>query len=118
MRSRSWPPGYVRSPSAKAQARSAASARPLRPTKRRSPSPAGRGEHGEAAGSPLPGGGELERVADAGVEVDALRALARELASATGAVLLYDEMATLELGGETLAADVLELALVTDNYGR
>lgn len=83
-----------------------------------SPSPAGRGEHGEAAGSPLAGGEELERVADAGVEVDALRALARELASAKGAVLLYDEMATLEPGGETLAAAVLELALVTDNYGR
>jgi predicted molibdopterin-dependent oxidoreductase YjgC len=54
----------------------------------------------------------------AGVEADALRALARELAGAKGAVILYDEMTTREPTGETLAADVLDLALLTDNYGR
>jgi NADH-quinone oxidoreductase chain G len=54
----------------------------------------------------------------AGVEPGALRELARELAQAEGAVLLYDEMATREPSGATLAADVLELALLTDNVGR
>jgi NADH-quinone oxidoreductase subunit G len=54
----------------------------------------------------------------AGVEIDALRALARELAGAQGAVILYDEMATREPTGATLAADALLLALATDNLGR
>ncbi len=47
-----------------------------------------------------------------------LRQVARELAAAQGAVILYDEMTTREPSGETLAADVLDLALLTDNYGR
>ena len=32
--------------------------------------------------------------------------------------MLYDEMATREPTGATLAQDVLQLALLTDNYGR
>ncbi|HEX6123617.1 MAG TPA: molybdopterin-dependent oxidoreductase, partial [Ktedonobacterales bacterium] len=54
----------------------------------------------------------------AGVEAGALRELARELAQAQGAVLLYDEMATREPTGATLAADVLDFALFSDNAGR
>ena len=54
----------------------------------------------------------------AGVDAIALRELARALATADGAVILYDEMATLEPGGDHLAADVLDLALLTGNYGR
>jgi NADH-quinone oxidoreductase chain G len=60
--------------------------------------------------------GALARTAGAGVE--ALRALAREIAQASGAVLLYDEMATREPTGATLPQDVLQLALLTDNFGR
>ena len=60
-----------------------------------------------------------ERLSEsAGVDAEALRAVARALASADGAVILYDELATLEPGGERLAADVLDLALLTGNYGR
>jgi len=47
-----------------------------------------------------------------------LRALAREIANASGAVLLYDEMATREPTGATLPLDVLRLAQLTDNFGR
>jgi NADH-quinone oxidoreductase subunit G len=54
----------------------------------------------------------------AGADAMALRALAREIAQADGAMLLYDEMATRESTGETLAQDVLQLALLTDNFGR
>lgn len=54
----------------------------------------------------------------AGVDGETLRALAQEIAQADGAVLLYDEMATREPTGATLAQDVLQLALLTDNYGR
>ena len=54
----------------------------------------------------------------AGADVEALRALAREIAQASGAVLLYDEMATREPTGATLPQDVLQLALLTDNFGR
>ena len=50
--------------------------------------------------------------------IEALRALAREIAGAQGAMILYDEMATREPTGATLAADALLLALVTDNLGR
>ncbi len=46
--------------------------------------------------------------------LEALRALAREIAGAKGAVLLYDEMARAN-DGATLAADLLNLALVTGN---
>ncbi len=56
--------------------------------------------------------------AAAGCDAEALRALAREIAGAKGAVILYDEMATREATGATLAADALDLALLTDNYGR
>ena len=56
--------------------------------------------------------------ASAGVDVEALRSLARELAQAKGAVLLYDEMATREPSGATLPQDALQLALLTDNFGR
>ncbi len=60
-----------------------------------------------------------ERVADlAQTDAAALRMLAREIAGATGAVLLYDEMATLEPSRASLAADLLDLALLTGNYGR
>jgi NADH-quinone oxidoreductase chain G len=54
----------------------------------------------------------------AGVEIEALKALAREIAGALGAVILYDEMATREPTAKTLAADALLLARVTDNIGR
>jgi NADH-quinone oxidoreductase chain G len=63
--------------------------------------------------------GSFEGSAEAaGVETEALRALAREIAGAQGAVILYDEMATREPTGATLAADALLLARVTDNIGR
>ncbi len=52
------------------------------------------------------------------LNLDALRAVAREIAGADGAVMLYDEMATREPSGATLAEDVLKLALLTGNYGR
>ncbi len=54
----------------------------------------------------------------AGVDIEAVRTLARELANAKGAVLLYDEMAAGEEGAPTLASDLLNLALVTGNIGR
>src|SRR5437868_913116 len=44
-----------------------------------------------------------------------LRELAHEIAEARGAVILYDEMATLEAGCEDLAADLQALAVVTGN---
>ena len=60
-----------------------------------------------------------EQVAEtAGIAADALRALARDLAGAEAAVILYDEMATREPSGTTLATDLLDLALLTDNFGR
>src|SRR5487761_2693888 len=60
-----------------------------------------------------------ERVAAAaGCDADALRMLAREIAGAKSAVILYDEMATREPTGATLAGDALDLALLTDNFGR
>jgi NADH-quinone oxidoreductase chain G len=54
----------------------------------------------------------------AGVDLEALRAVAGAVAGARAATILYDEMATLEPTGETLATDVLELALLTNQYGR
>ncbi len=54
----------------------------------------------------------------AGVDIEALRALAREIAGAKGTVLLYDEMAAQEEEAPTLAADLLNLALMTGNVGR
>ncbi len=56
--------------------------------------------------------------ASAGVDIAALRDLAREIAGTSGAVILYDEVATREPSGDRLARDVLDLALLTDNYGR
>ncbi|HEY7983784.1 MAG TPA: molybdopterin-dependent oxidoreductase, partial [Ktedonobacterales bacterium] len=56
--------------------------------------------------------------AEAGVELEGLRALARAFAGAPAATILYDEAATLEPSGATLAADALELALLADQYGR
>ena len=44
--------------------------------------------------------------------------LAHELAEAKGAILLYDEMATLDPGCEDLATDLQSLAVITDNIGR
>jgi NADH-quinone oxidoreductase chain G len=54
----------------------------------------------------------------AGVDVEAVRALAREIAGAKGAVLLYDEMAPGQEDAPELATDLLNLALVTGNVGR
>jgi NADH-quinone oxidoreductase chain G len=54
----------------------------------------------------------------ANTDADALKALAREIASAKGVVILYDEMSTLEPTGATLPQDALDLALLTDNAGR
>ena len=60
-----------------------------------------------------------EEVASAaGCDAEALRTLAREIAGAKGAVILYDEMATREATGATLPTDALDLALLTDNVGR
>jgi predicted molibdopterin-dependent oxidoreductase YjgC len=54
-----------------------------------------------------------------GTDVTAqLRDLAHEIAEARGAIILYDEMATLEPGCENLAADLQTLAVVTANIDR
>jgi predicted molibdopterin-dependent oxidoreductase YjgC len=47
-----------------------------------------------------------------------LESLADEIASAKGAIILYDEMATLASGCADLAADLQALAVVTDNINR
>jgi NADH-quinone oxidoreductase subunit G len=47
-----------------------------------------------------------------------LQQLADEIVGAKGAVILYDEMATLEPGCENLAADLLSLAVATGNIDR
>jgi predicted molibdopterin-dependent oxidoreductase YjgC len=53
-----------------------------------------------------------------GAEVTAqLRELAHEIAESKGAIIFYDEMATLEPGGENLAADLQTLAFITGNIG-
>ncbi len=56
--------------------------------------------------------------AAAAADANALRTLAREIAAAPGAIILYDEQATLEPSGATLSQDALDLALLTDNFGR
>jgi NADH-quinone oxidoreductase chain G len=56
--------------------------------------------------------------AEAGMDVDGLREVARAFAGAPAATILYDEQATLEPTGATLAADALQLALLADQYGR
>ena len=68
-----------------------------------------------AANSVQPAAALAER---AGVDPDALRTVAHALVDAKAASILYDEMATREPGGETLAGDVMALALQTDQYGR
>jgi len=47
-----------------------------------------------------------------------LQHLAHEIAEARGAIILYDEMATLEPGCKDLAEDLQALAVVTANIGR
>jgi NADH-quinone oxidoreductase subunit G len=47
-----------------------------------------------------------------------LQQLANEIIGATGAIILYDEMATRDPGCEDLAADLQALAVVTNNIGR
>jgi NADH-quinone oxidoreductase subunit G len=78
----------------------------------------GLAELGTARGSGTVGETPERLAATAGADVAALRELAREIAGASGAVILYDEMATREPSGETLPRDVLDLALLTDNFGR
>jgi predicted molibdopterin-dependent oxidoreductase YjgC len=56
--------------------------------------------------------------AEAGADLEGLRAVARAFAEARAATLLYDEQATLEPTGATLAADALEMALLAGQYGR
>jgi NADH-quinone oxidoreductase chain G len=78
-------------------------------------------EHGDLATSRKSGlkGETPEQLAlTAGADIAALRELAREIAGANGTVILYDEMATREPSGGALAQDVLDLALLTDNFGR
>jgi NADH-quinone oxidoreductase subunit G len=54
-----------------------------------------------------------------GPEITAqLRTLAHEIAEAKGAIILYDEMATLASGCENLAEDLQTLAVVTNNINR
>ncbi len=54
-----------------------------------------------------------------GPEVTAqLADLAHVIAESNGAIILYDEMATLDLGCEDLASDLQALAVITDNIGR
>jgi predicted molibdopterin-dependent oxidoreductase YjgC len=50
--------------------------------------------------------------------VEQLKKLAAEIVSAKGAIILYDELATLEPGAEELATDVQALAVATGNTGR
>ncbi len=47
-----------------------------------------------------------------------LQQLANEIVGAKGAIILYDEMATLDSGCEDLAADLQTLAVITNNVGR
>ncbi|HLI88047.1 MAG TPA: NADH-quinone oxidoreductase subunit NuoG [Ktedonobacteraceae bacterium] len=47
-----------------------------------------------------------------------LRQVAAEIAGAKGAIILYDEMATLDPGCEDLAADLQALAVITGNIGK
>jgi predicted molibdopterin-dependent oxidoreductase YjgC len=54
-----------------------------------------------------------------GVEVTTqMQHLADEIVAAKGAIILYDEMATLDPGCKDLAADLQALAIVTNNIGR
>lgn len=63
--------------------------------------------------------GHGARVGAFGIEVvTQLQHLASEIANAKGAIILYDEMATLAAGCQDLAADLQALAVVTGNIGR
>lgn len=63
--------------------------------------------------------GHGARVEAFGIEVvTQLQHLASEIANAKGAIILYDEMATLAAGCQDLAADLQALAVVTGNIGR
>jgi NADH-quinone oxidoreductase subunit G len=54
-----------------------------------------------------------------GLELTAqLQLLANEIVGAKGAIILYDEMATLDPGCEDLAGDLQALAVLTKNIGR
>lgn len=54
----------------------------------------------------------------AGIDADTLRVLARDIATSAGSVIVYDEMTTRLQGNESLAADVMDLGLLTDNVSR
>ncbi len=69
---------------------------------------------GDPRGRPL-------RAAEESFEPDVtaqLQQLASEIVGAKGAVILYDELATLEPGCEDLAADLQAVAVITNNIGR
>ncbi len=67
----------------------------------------------------LEGQSKVSSNASLGDEVSAqLQQLANEIIGARGAVILYDEMATLEVGCEHLAADLQALAVATGNIDR
>lgn len=60
-----------------------------------------------------------ERIAEAlGIDAEILRQIAREIASSPATVLFYDEMTTRIPGNDMLAADMLDLALLTDHVQR
>jgi predicted molibdopterin-dependent oxidoreductase YjgC len=76
----------------------------------------------------VPTGTDLATPSDSGINtatdtfgeavVNQLQTLANEIVGAKGAVILYDEMATLDPNCESLAADLQALAFVTNNIGR
>lgn len=60
-----------------------------------------------------------ERIAEAfDLNADDLRALAHQIAASPAAMIVYDEQTTRIGGNERLAADVLELGLLTDHIDR
>ncbi len=69
-------------------------------------------------GLQTPSGAAEHAAKIAGVDAEALRTLAREIAGAKGAVLLYDEMTAQDEEAPNLATDLLNLALATGNVGR
>jgi NADH-quinone oxidoreductase chain G len=75
------------------------------------------GAHADAAAQGAPENAAA-LAAEAGVDLEGLRAVVRAFTGAPAATILYDEQATLEPTGATLAADALELALLADQYGR
>jgi NADH-quinone oxidoreductase subunit G len=76
--------------------------------------------HGDYADAAALGasGDAAALAAEAGADLEQLRAVVRAFADAPAATILYDERATLEPGGATLASDVLELALLAEQFGR